>query len=103
MSFKDSPFQVKIYDWVRDGSGSAIVNAVAGSGKTTTIVKACKFIPESKACAFLAFNKSIAVELGRRVPKHIEARTLNSLGHRAWTSFAGRVMLDHRTGFDVHR
>ncbi len=94
MSFTPSANQQAIFDWVKSGTGCGIVNAVAGSGKTTTIVKACEFIPQDKSCVFLAFNKSIAVELGKRVPRHVEAKTLNALGHRAWTSYIGRVALD---------
>lgn len=85
-----SKYQQAIFGWVKNDSGSAIVGAVAGSGKTTTIVKALELIPASSAVAFLAFNKSIATELKARVPAHVEAMTLNSLGHRAWTKYAGK-------------
>jgi len=59
---------------------NAVVEAVAGSGKTTTIVGAATLIPASLKAIFLAFNKDIAVELGDRLPKHVPAKTLNSLG-----------------------
>lgn len=96
-----SPLQLAIFDWVKNGSGSGIVNAVAGSGKTFTIVNSCDSIPEDKECVFLAFNKSIAVELGSKVPSHVEAKTLNSLGHRAWASHVGRVILNDRKTLDL--
>ena len=59
---------------------NAVVQAVAGSGKTTTIVAAANLIPASLKAIFLAFNKDIAVELGARLPKNVPAKTLNSLG-----------------------
>ena len=59
---------------------NAVVQAVAGSGKTTTIVAAANLIPARLKAIFLAFNKDIAVELGARLPKHVPAKTLNSLG-----------------------
>lgn len=59
---------------------NAVVQAVAGSGKTTTIVAAAALIPASLKAIFLAFNKDIAVELGDRLPNHVPAKTLNSLG-----------------------
>lgn len=59
---------------------NAVVQAVAGSGKTTTIVAFAKLIPTTMNAIFLAFNKSIATELQQRLPKHVAARTLNSLG-----------------------
>jgi superfamily I DNA/RNA helicase len=96
-----SPFQKKIFHWVEHGSGSGIVNAVAGSGKTWTIVKACDYIPKDRECLFLAFNKSIAVELGKKVPEHVEAKTLNALGHRAWVEHVGRVVLNDRKTYDI--
>ena len=59
---------------------NAVVMAVAGSGKTTTIVHSANLIPSSLQAIFLAFNKDIAVELGDRLPNHVPAKTLNSLG-----------------------
>jgi len=89
-SFKPSKYQQAINDFIEKGAGCAIIEAVAGSGKTTTIVNALKLIPTTQKVAFLAFNKSIAVELKARVPSHVDAMTLNSMGHRAWSKYAGR-------------
>jgi len=77
---KPSKYQQRIYDWVVAGSGNAIIQAVAGSGKTTTIIEATKLIPTNKSSIFVAFNKAIATELSERLPKHIQSRTLHSLG-----------------------
>lgn len=80
MEFKPSSFQLAIFDFIKNGSGNAVINAVAGSGKTTTIVKGLELIPENKTAIFLAFNKAIVEELTKRVPTHVEVRTLHSLG-----------------------
>jgi len=88
-----SKYQQAIFDWIQNGSGHGVVEAKAGSGKTTTAVEAIKLIPRNKRCAFVAFNKSIADELRARVPGHCSALTLNGLGHRAWSSHVGRVTL----------
>ena len=88
--FKPSKFQQAIFDFVQKGRGSAVIEAVAGSGKTSTIVEALKLIDPKQRVVFLAFNKSIAQELQKRVPPQVSARTLNSLGHGAWTKFAGK-------------
>jgi DNA helicase-2/ATP-dependent DNA helicase PcrA len=66
--------QVAIFDFTEHGQGNAIIEAVAGSGKTTTIVEALKRVRGSSL--FLAFNKSIATELGKR---GVNARTFHSL------------------------
>jgi superfamily I DNA/RNA helicase len=77
-----SNYQRAIYDWIRDGRGDAAVNAVAGSGKTTTLVEASKLLRTSNAL-FLAFNKSIVGELQTRLGAGVACKTLNSLGHGA--------------------
>lgn len=76
-----SSFQQDIFTAVKDPSINLLVQAVAGSGKTTTIVEAMQYAPGSSL--FLAFNKAIALEISSRLYAG-EARTLNSLGHRMW-------------------
>src|SRR5579862_2737784 len=75
--FKPSKYQAAIFNFIDKGKGNAIIEAVAGSGKTTTIVEALK--KTSGSAVFLAFNKSIATELKTRVPEHVQARTFHSL------------------------
>lgn len=69
-----SSFQTSIFAFVETGNGNAIVEAVAGSGKSTTIVEAMKLVKGS--AIFLAFNKAIADELKKR---GVNARTFHSL------------------------
>lgn len=94
--FKPSPYQQALFDFISSGRGSAIVEAVAGSGKTTTIVKALDLIPLHRNVCFLAFNKSIADELKSRVPSNVVASTFHSAGFRAWASRNRGVRLDDR-------
>lgn len=77
---KPSKYQENIYKWIKDGSGNAVIQAVAGSGKTTTIIECTKLIPADKKSIFLAFNSAIQKELSQRLPKTIQPRTLHSLG-----------------------
>ena len=92
--------QKNIFEWFKSAAAvpseprSLVVKAVAGSGKTTTIAEASKYIPVDAASVFLAFNKSIAMELARKLPSNVESRTLNSLGHRAVCGKFGKVALD---------
>lgn len=70
-----SEHQQAIFAHVEDQSaGNAIVQAVAGSGKTTTMVEAQVKAVGTKI--FLAFNKAIADELKAR---GVNARTFHSL------------------------
>ena len=89
-----STYQQAIFDFVANEQGSAIVEAVAGSGKTTTIVEALKHVPAGQRAGFVAFNKSIAQELGQRVPQGVDCKTLNGLGHGAVMKGIGKVQLD---------
>lgn len=71
-----SQYQETIFSFVLNGTGNGIVKAVAGSGKTTTIVECAKLIPRNKTSILLAFNKSIAEELNSR---GVNAKTFHSL------------------------
>jgi DNA helicase-2/ATP-dependent DNA helicase PcrA len=76
-----SSHQQAIYDWVKDGTGNAVVKAVAGSGKTTTLLGALHLT--AGKVLFTAFNQSIAEELKRRAPAHVRVSTLHGLGLKA--------------------
>lgn len=96
--------QTAIYEWIERGQGSAIVEAVAGSGKTTTAVEAASRVNEFLASSFVAFNKSVADQLTRKLPSHVGACTLNALGNRAWRSFVGTyVPVDTKKNYTLVR
>lgn len=78
--FKPSGYQLEIFEWIAIGSGSAIIEAVAGSGKTTTIVIALELIPKAEKTIFMAFNVKIVKELKLRVPTHARVATFHSAG-----------------------
>jgi DNA helicase-2/ATP-dependent DNA helicase PcrA len=69
-----SPYQQAVFHFVSSCSGKAIVIAVAGSGKSTTIIEAMKLARGESI--FLAFNKAIADELKQR---GVNGRTFHSL------------------------
>ncbi len=79
-----SRHQQAIYDWIECGTGNALVDAVAGAGKTTVLVEGAKRIKSTNAC-FVAFNKVIAEEIARRlqaIGSPMQASTIHSLGKR---------------------
>jgi superfamily I DNA/RNA helicase len=79
--FQPSPYQQTIFDWITAGRGDAVVNAVAGSGKTTTLVQAAQLVRSSSAI-FVAFNKFIADELGKKLRgTSMIAKTVHSIGY----------------------
>lgn len=102
-----SPYQQAIFNFVATGTGNAIVEAVAGSGKTTTIVEALRRVRGNSV--FLAFNKSIAEELKAR---GVNARTFHSLTYSPVMRYKGarnveqnklRLILDARLPGDEAR
>lgn len=98
MAFTPSTYQQRIFDFVANGVGSAFVNAVAGSGKTTTIVAAASKVPMGTRGIFLAFNKSIATELGARLEgTAFSAQTLHSAGFAAVKAIHRRTRADGNT------
>jgi superfamily I DNA/RNA helicase len=62
---------------------SLMVNALAGTGKTTTLTMLAAALPKEPSLA-LAFNKKIKEELEKRFPPNFTVMTMNGLGHRAW-------------------
>ncbi len=76
---KYSKYQKAIFSRFKESEDNLIIEAVAGSGKTTTIVDLLK--DTSGASVFIAFNKHIATELSNRVPVGTECKTLHSLGY----------------------
>lgn len=85
-----SSFQTQIFEACRDTPSNILVQAVAGSGKTTTIVEATRHVEGSTL--FLAFNKAIAEELRSRVS--CDCKTLNALGHGVWRQTMPHSTLD---------
>lgn len=85
-----------------------MVNALAGTGKTTTVLWGAggrvpddisvsseqkKIIKEMRkhrgSIAACAFNRSIANELKDRAPMGVECNTSNGFGHRLWCNYIG--------------
>ena len=86
---KYTPEQLAFISELSSGAGSIILEAVAGSGKTTTLVAAANALPTSVSGIALAFNAKIKKELESRLPKNIKCMTLNGLGHGAWQAHTG--------------
>lgn len=71
-------YKQAIVDEYRTTNRNIFVSATAGSGKTFTLCKLAEITPPIKSSIFLAFNKSIAQELGQRLPRTVKASTLHS-------------------------
>lgn len=87
MTFETTPAHQDIFDGIQNKDANMQVSAVAGSGKTTTLVQATKLIKRGEKAVFLAFSKAIQMELKDRLPSRVKAQTLNSLGLEIWRKF----------------
>jgi DNA helicase-2/ATP-dependent DNA helicase PcrA len=96
MTYTPSPQQAAFYTWVREGSGSCVLEAVAGAGKTTTLISALSMMTGD--VFFGAYNKAIAAELKARVPTDsvakIDVSTMHAAGFRFWRRVAKNVTID---------
>lgn len=77
-----STFQTAILNAITNTKSNLIVDAVAGSGKTTTLEMACAALTEDQQseAVFCAFSKAIQTELETRLPKRMTVRTIHAIG-----------------------
>jgi len=91
--YPPSEMQTSFYSWIYSGEGNAVLIAVAGSGKSTSIVNSLMYIDPWKFVTVLAFNKIIADEMKAKIRElatklgkdvnRISARTFHGLGFGA--------------------
>ena len=89
---KWSPQQLAFLDWVRNGRGSCVLEAVAGAGKTTVILAAVESL---RGSVILSYNKKIAEEIKGKLAKRkidfkqAEAATVHAIGYRNYRKAFG--------------
>ena len=65
------------------------INALAGTGKTSTLRAISHQLPRQKIL-YLAFNKAVQIEASHSFPRNVFARTIHSLAYRAMGIFDPR-------------
>lgn len=69
-----------------NSTGNIKINAVAGSGKTTTIIEYAKARPASSKILYLAFNKSVKLEAAKKFSNkalhNVKVETAHSLAYK---------------------
>jgi superfamily I DNA/RNA helicase len=82
--FPPNHFQLEILKSIAFGEGNILVNALAGSGKTSLLIMAAQLLKEmgvdGSKVMFLAFNKKIRDEMNDRLPQGFEAVNSHRLG-----------------------
>jgi hypothetical protein len=96
----DTPQQRAFKEALRSSASSIALIARAGSGKTTTMVSGAKEADLTGLA--VAFNKSIAVTLEKRMPSTVVCKTLNGLGHTTWgRHLSKRLILNNEKIFQL--
>lgn len=83
MKYKPSKYQSDIYREFQDNNTNILISAVAGSGKTSTLLELLKLTHVQTT--FVAFNKSIQQEIEAKVGQqsNVDVMTIHSLGMKA--------------------
>ena len=103
--FTPSVEQQAYFDWIKEGWGSALVQAVAGSGKTTTLVQGLPYMHGT--IFFGAFGKDAATDIQAKARKAkvdrqgIRMSTMHSAGFGAFRQAFPRVAVDERKVFNL--
>lgn len=101
--FKPSEKQQKIFDTWKDTDKNILINAVAGSGKTTTLLELLKYC--KYRTLFLAFNKSVQEEIQSKIDegklRQGKALTMHSLGLSAINHKFNKVVIKNGKNFDL--
>ena len=84
----------EFFGFTLDGDGRFLLGDFTVTHNTSTIEEAVNYVPPRLSTMFVAFNKSIADELTRRLAgKRVEASTLHSYGLKTVTSGLGRLRI----------
>jgi superfamily I DNA/RNA helicase len=100
-TFTPSPYQSAILNAIRTTKSSLIVDAVAGSGKTSTLALIVATLLEMRrSYVVVAFNKPIATELQS---KGMNGRTFHSLGFKAVADYCSARNNGARPNLDARK
>lgn len=80
--------QIAVFQWAMTGVGNAVIEAVAGAGKTTTLIELIrrfKAMNVASTVAICAYNKKMGDELAAKTKgiEGVSAGTLHSFGFKA--------------------
>lgn len=101
-NFVPSPYQQALRDTLCSSDRHLVVEAVAGSGKSTTLLWLLNTLDMGRTI-YLAFNKAIVDEFADRIPNWALCRTLNSAGASILRDHGVRLDPDGRAVRDIYR
>jgi superfamily I DNA/RNA helicase len=92
MDLKPTEEQQAIIEAALSLQDSLLINALAGCAKTSTLEMICRALPVQPILS-IAFNKRIAEEMAKKLPGHVKAQTINSLGHGVWAKYTNKKLV----------
>jgi len=95
-----SEYQKNILNAVQNENKNLLIDAKAGSGKTSTLLMIAEdLLKRDKGCLFLAFNKSIVEELRKKIKDdRVLVKTVHSLGYSFIRSY---LYKKHNTNYEI--
>ncbi len=99
--FELSQYQKDIFEFVENSNSNGIVNAVAGSGKTTTNVMALELLPKTTKSIYAAFNKHIERDIATKAPQYVKVSTFHSWGLGNIRQNGSRLKINQYKLYDI--
>jgi DNA helicase II / ATP-dependent DNA helicase PcrA len=93
-SFVPSPQQSEFLRALADDESHILLEARAGSGKSTTCREGAWALPTDQRSVYCCFNAHVAQEFQRDLPSSCQAATMHSLGLRIVKQALGEVQVD---------
>ena len=86
--------QQTVVDTVGNLDSHLVINAYAGTGKTTTLVAIAESYPQYRFL-YLAYNRSVKEEAEARFPSNVKVLTTHGLGYRWYITHVGKPNLGY--------
>lgn len=80
---KWSSYQSNFFDKLQSSNCNIALNAIAGSGKSTSLSEGIKYLSDRQNIKFCAFGADAAKEMRNKIPDGVESLTIHALGRRA--------------------
>ena len=105
MAFTPSPQQQAFFDWIDNGSGNLILEAVAGAGKTTTLLEGTRRMHGT--VLFMAYGNAAAKDIRTKADEKGYARsdmrisTVHSACYGAWRYANPKVQVEDAKVYQI--
>jgi superfamily I DNA/RNA helicase len=108
MSIKKTQEQQDILNFINTSTENLCINALAGTGKTTTLVQVVEELiykqrVRPSQIVTLCFARRNREDFARKMPDGVTFYTFNALGYKAWREARGKTVLDQWKSSNILR